>query len=79
MFDDLQGKIGKELEFGRVFQMGRIKGNFLFILESTSIEMNDKTSFIPMLEEHANYSEKEIFRQQQQTRDVGVRKIGINC
>lgn len=46
-------KIGKEFEFGRVFQLGRINGNFLFVIESTSIEMNDKASFIPLVEEHA--------------------------
>lgn len=48
-----KGKTGKEFEFGRVFQLGRIKGNFLFAIESTSIEMNDKASFIPLVEEHA--------------------------
>jgi transposase, IS5 family len=47
-----KGKIGKEFQFGRVFQLGRIKGNFLFVLGSTSIGMNDKTSFSPLLEEH---------------------------
>ena len=48
-----KGKVGKDKEFGRVFQLGRIKGNFLFALASTSIEMNDKTSLIPLLNEHA--------------------------
>jgi IS5 family transposase len=48
-----KGKVGKELEFGRVFQLGRIKGNFLFVLESQSVEMNDKQNFIPLLREHA--------------------------
>ena len=48
-----KGKIGKEFEFGRVFQLGRIKGNFLFVLQSVSIEMNDKSSFTPLLKEHA--------------------------
>ena len=48
-----KGKVGKPFEFGRVFQLGRIKGNFLFVIESTSIEMNDKASFIPLVEEHA--------------------------
>jgi transposase, IS5 family len=47
-----KGKIGKEFQFGRVFQLGRIKGNFLFVLGSSSIGMNDKTSFSPLLEEH---------------------------
>jgi hypothetical protein len=48
-----KGKAGKEFEFGRVFQLGRIKGNFLFVLESTSVRMEDKYSLVPMLEEHA--------------------------
>ncbi len=49
-----KGKVGKEKEFGRVFQLGRIKGNFLFVLASTSLKMNDKKTFVPMLEEHAS-------------------------
>lgn len=48
-----KGKVGKENEFGRVFQLGRIKGNFLFVLSSTSLRMEDKNSFIPILTEHA--------------------------
>lgn len=48
-----KGKVGKDKEFGRVFQLGRIKGNFLFVAESTSLEMNDKKSLIPLLEEHS--------------------------
>lgn len=47
-----KGKVGKEFEFGRVFQLGRIKGNFLFVLQSKSIKMNDKENFIPLMEEH---------------------------
>ena len=47
-----KGKIGKDHEFGRVFQLARIKGNFMFVLESTSIRMNDKHSLIPLLNEH---------------------------
>jgi hypothetical protein len=47
-----KGKVGKDKEFGRVFQLARIKGNFLFVSESTSIRMNDKHSLIPLLNEH---------------------------
>ena len=47
-----KGKIGKPFEFGRVFQLGRIKGNFLFVLESTDILMNDKLSFNSLVENH---------------------------
>ena len=48
-----KGKIGKDKEFGRVFQLGRIKGNFFFVLGSSSLRMDDKKSFIPLVEEHA--------------------------
>jgi hypothetical protein len=48
-----KGKVGKENEFGRVFQLGRIKGNFLLALASTSLRMEDKHSLVPMLSEHA--------------------------
>jgi len=48
-----KGKVGKDKEFGRVFQLGRIKGNFLFVMASTSLRMSDKASFIAMLAEHA--------------------------
>ena len=37
----------------RVFQLGRIKGNFLIVLASASLRMEDKHSFVPMLGEHA--------------------------
>ena len=47
-----KGKIGKDKEFGRVFQLGRIKGNFLFVGKSTSIRMEDAASLLPMVEEH---------------------------
>ena len=47
-----KGKPGKENEFGRVYQLGRLAGNFVFVAKATSIRMNDKTSFQPMLEEH---------------------------
>lgn len=48
-----KGKVGKENEFGRVFQLGRLKGNFLFVLASTSLRMEDKQSFVSLLDEHA--------------------------
>jgi IS5 family transposase len=48
-----KGKVGKDKEFGRVFQLGRIGGNFLFVLASTSIRMEDKHSLIPLVSEHA--------------------------
>jgi transposase, IS5 family len=57
-----KGKIGKKFEFGRVFQLGRIKGNFLFVLQSSSIEMNDKTCFPKLLMEHASLFGKGVLK-----------------
>jgi hypothetical protein len=48
----MKGQLGKDKEFGRVFQLGRIQGNFLFVMASTSIQMNDKKSIPEMLAEH---------------------------
>ena len=48
-----KGKVGKDKEFGRVFQIGRINGNFLFVGKSTSIRMEDAASLVSMVEEHA--------------------------
>jgi transposase len=47
-----KGKLGKEFEFGRVFQLGRLKGNFLFVASSTNVEMNDKSIFYQLVQEH---------------------------
>ena len=55
-----KGKLGKDKEFGRVFQLGRIGGNFMFVLESTTVMMNDKTSFIPLLAEHHQIFGKDV-------------------
>jgi IS5 family transposase len=48
----VKGKAGKPYEFGRVFQIGRIAGNFVFTCHHTSIRMDDKSALTPMLEEH---------------------------
>jgi hypothetical protein len=47
-----KGKAGKEHEFGRVFQLGRIGGNFLIVAACNSVRMEDKTSLMPMIAEH---------------------------
>lgn len=47
-----KGKLGKEFEFGRAFQLGRLRGNFIFVVPSTSIEMNDKICFPQLIQEH---------------------------
>ena len=49
----IKGKLGKSKEFGRVFQLGRIKGNFLYVLKCDSLQMPDKKSLIPLVIEHA--------------------------
>jgi transposase, IS5 family len=47
-----KGKVGKENEFGRVFQVGRIGGNFLLVGACTSLRMEDAASLPPMITEH---------------------------
>jgi IS5 family transposase len=48
-----KGKTGKDNEFGRVFQMGRIGGNFIVAYTCESVRMEDKTSLVPAIKEHA--------------------------
>jgi len=47
-----KGKVGKENEFGRVFQVGRIGGNFLLVGACTSLRMEDSGALCPMIVEH---------------------------
>jgi len=47
-----KGKVGKDREFGRVYQLGRIAGNFLIVLPSTTVRQDDKASLVPMVKEH---------------------------
>ncbi|MFQ5544101.1 MAG: transposase [Nitrospiria bacterium] len=49
-----KGKVGREVEFGRVFQLGRIGGNFLMVLPSTSVRQEDKAALLPMVQHHQN-------------------------
>lgn len=51
-----KGKAGKDKEFGRVFQLGRIGGNFLIAFGCSSVRMDDKKSLLPAVHEH-----REIF------------------
>ena len=48
-----KGKLGKMIEFGRAFQLGRLGGNFLVVGECSSVRMDDKQSVKPMIETHA--------------------------
>jgi transposase, IS5 family len=47
-----KGKAGKDKEFGRVFQLGRIGGNFLLAFTCNSVRMDDKHSLLPAVREH---------------------------
>lgn len=47
-----KGKLGKPHEFGRVFQLGRIGGNFLLAMPCTDVRMQDKDSLLPAVHEH---------------------------
>lgn len=47
-----KGKAGKPHEFGRVFQLGRLGGNFLIAFHCTSVRMEDKPSLLPAIAEH---------------------------
>lgn len=47
-----KGKVNKDNEFGRVFQLGRIGGNYMIPFASHDLQMNDKESLIACLKEH---------------------------
>ena len=55
-----KGKAGKDKEFGRAYQLGRIGGNFLIVLPSTSIREEDKISLLPMIDEHEKIFGKNV-------------------
>ena len=54
-----KGKLGKKYQFGRMFQLGRIKGNFIFVDKCTNVQMNDKKSLSSIIQCHANIFNKE--------------------
>lgn len=49
-----KGKLGKKYQFGRAFQLGRIGGNFFMVEKCTSMQMPDKKSVGPMMQEYQN-------------------------
>lgn len=56
-----KNKPGKKWQFGRAFQLARIKGNFVFVGKCTDIRMEDKSSVVPMVEEHQRlFGEKKL-------------------
>jgi IS5 family transposase len=62
-----KGKAGKDKEFGRVFQLGRIGGNFLIAFTCNSVRMDDKRSLLPAVHEH-----REIFG------DSALKEVGAD-
>ena len=47
-----KGKLNKRLQFGRVFQLGRLGGNFMIVSECISIHMPDAKSLPAMVNLH---------------------------
>lgn len=86
-----KGKVGKAMEFGRVFQLGRIGGNFLIPLACTSVRMEDKHSVVAAIKEHGvifgkgrllslgadkgYYSRANVRR----AAGLGVGEVGLQC
>lgn len=58
-----KGKAGKPHEFGRVFQLGRIGGNFLIAFTCTSVRMEDKHSLLPAVHEHRTLFGENVLKQ----------------
>jgi transposase, IS5 family len=57
----IKGKPGKKYQFGRTFQLARIKGNFLFAGKCETSNQSDKQSIKMMLETHAEtFDNKQI-------------------
>lgn len=57
-----KGKVGKDKEFGRVYQLGRIGGNFMVAYASTSVRMEDKKNLLPSLKEHEQIFGKGVLK-----------------
>ena len=56
-----KNKPGKKYQFGRIFQLGRVKGNFLFAGKSEIPNQSDKKSIGLMLETHSQtFADKRI-------------------
>ena len=57
-----KGKLGKGLQFGRVFELGRIGGNFLLVDSCTSLRMEDTDSVRPMIQAHQSFFGQQMLR-----------------
>ena len=47
-----KGRLGKPLQYGRNFQLGRISGNFMIAGKSDTVRMEDRANLKTMVEEH---------------------------
>ena len=47
-----KGKVGKPLEFGRVYQLGRVDGNFLLIAKAKDLRESDKEAWDRLVYHH---------------------------
>lgn len=50
-----KGKLHKNYEFGRAYQLMRLGGNFAMVLGNTDVRMHDKHSFNKMIKMHQDY------------------------
>ena len=47
-----KGKLGKRYQFGRAFQLGRINGNFMFVVKCDTVQMIDKITLPAIINTH---------------------------
>lgn len=79
----------KRYQFGRAYQLTRIKGNFMLVGDSSSIRMNDKQSLAALLLEHNHFFKEKCIESlstdkgyyskdnEQLLIEKGVKEIGI--
>lgn len=79
----------KKLQFGRAYQLTKIKGNFILVGKCTSIRMNDKETLSQLLLEHKEYfpeqsiqsltADKGYYSKANEKRleEDGIKEIGI--
>ena len=87
----IKGKLGKPMEFGRVFQIARIPGNFLLIGKAQSLREEDTQAVPQMLQAHQNIfgtqipesvaTDKKYFSPKNinALKKIGVQNIGIQA
>jgi len=64
-----KGKLHKNYEFGRAYQLMRLEGNFAMVLANTDVRMHDKHSINNMVKMHQDYFGKNAL--QSATADKG--------